>query len=201
MSWVAIEDAMHSAVVAASGLAASKVYWSYQDRSEDEGDFVVISFGGEIPVGQDWIHRTTNLLRPNGQEILEQVQGVREVPFQIECYTDAVLGENSARRRAELIRSSFRLSSVRGRMRKAKISPFDSEMVSYVPDILTVKFRGRATVTIRCYVPVIDVYDYVGYIARVRGVIYPSGLASPTGATAYLFDSILASGLSGYAGP
>lgn len=198
MSWEEIEDGVQSAVAAASGLPPEKVYWSHQDWNEETDDYVVISFGGALLVGQDWVKRTTDLTRPNGQEILEQVHGMREVPLQIECFSASVLGSSAARQRADLIRSRLRLEGIRSRFRRAHVSPFDSGQVSSVPDILAAKFRGRATVTVRCYVPVLDVYDYVGYIARIKGTAYVRGLASPTGATAFPFDSLQASGMTGF---
>lgn len=200
MSWRDIEDAMQQAVVEASRLAADKVYWSYQDRNEQIDNYAVITFGGGISVGQDYITSTTDLTRPQGQEILRQVNGTREVPFQIEVFTNATDGDGASRHIAELIRGRFRLDSIRRKVRRANVSPFDSSPVGYVPDIIAAKFRGRSVVTLRCYVPLIDCYEYVGYVARIRGTYYPIGLVAASGATGYgiPFDSLQASGASGY---
>lgn len=189
MSWVEIENAMQQAVVEGSRLSADRVYWSYQDRNEGTGTFIVITFGGETQLGQDWVTSTTDLSRQNGQEILQQVHGVREVPFQIECFTDDTSGETAARRLAELVRTRFRLPSVRYRVRRAGVGLFDSSPVLWIPDVLAAKFRGRALVTMRCYVPVMDCFEYVGYIARVRGTFYPVGWHGVSGSSGVAFDS------------
>ncbi len=199
MSWEDIENAMHAAVVRASGLAPAQVVWSYQNVNAAAEDYVEIHFGGEIQIGQDWVRSSQDLSRPNGQEIRQEIFGTREVPFEITCFTSATTGSAAARRLAELIRTKLWLDSVRAGIRKARVSPFDSSPVSYVPDIPAAGFRGRAVVTIRCYVPVTDCFEYVGYIARVRGVAYPSGLAGYSGQpTGFAFDSLQASGPSGY---
>lgn len=190
MSWVDIENAMQQAVVEASGLASNRVYWSYQNYSAETGDHIVITFQGDIMVGQDWVTSKTDLTRPNGQEILRQVNGTREVPFQIECFTTDTIDNGSARRTAEITRTKFRLDSVRSRIRRANVSPFDSSPVSYIPDVVNAKFRGRAVVTIRCYVPVIDCFEYVGYIARVRVTAFPSPWTGGGGASSFTIDSL-----------
>ncbi len=188
VSWVDIENAMQTAISKASGFTADKIIWSYQDFNEPALDHVVITFGGEIAIGQDWIRLTQNLNRPNGQEIKQDIRGVREVPFQIEVFTSAIYGDSAARRVAELIRTKLRLPDVRYGLRKAGISPFDSDPVQYIPDIDSANFRGRAIVNVRCYVPVMDCFEYCGYIARVRGWIHPTGMLAVSGTSGFPFN-------------
>lgn len=170
MSWEDIENAMQSAIVKASRFDARNVLWSYQDSNQPADDYIVIRFGGETTIGIDRIATEQDLTRPNGQEMKQSVRGVREVPLEIEVFTTDTTGSDSARRVASLITSRLRLDSVRAPLQKAGISPFDPGPVKYIPDIPSVKFRGRAIVTVRCYVPVIDCDEYTGYIARVRGI-------------------------------
>lgn len=191
MSWVDIENVMQSAIVRASGLASDRVFWSYQDVNEPQLDHITIRFGGEIVIGIDRVETTTNLSRPRGQEIKQEIKGVREVPFEIEVFTAATSGDAAARRVAELVRTRLRLPDIRYALRGVGVSPFDPGPISYVPDVPSAKFRGRAICTIRCYVPVMDCIEYTGYIARVRGNVYIHGMvgaSSPTG-TAIPFDS------------
>jgi hypothetical protein len=181
MSWVDIEDATHKAICLASGYSSDQVVWSFQNYNAPTLDYVLLTFGGEMAIGQDWIRITQDLTRPAGQEMKLDVRGIREVPLQIEVFTSDIYGNDSARRVAEQIRTKLRLDGVRGGLRRAGLSPFDSDMVQWIPDIPTANFRGRALVTIRCYVPVMDCYEYVGYIARIRGHIFPSGVARYSG--------------------
>lgn len=193
MSWADIEDATHKAIRLASGYASDQVFWSHQNFNAPTLDYVLLTFGGELALGQDWIRITQDLTRPVGQEIKLDVRGVREVPLQIEVFTSDVYGDSAARRVAEMIRTKLRLDGVRHGMRRAGISPFDSDSVQWIPDIPTANFRGRAVLTVRCYVPVIDCYEYVGYIATVRGLIFPSGVAQYSGSSGISFSATVGS--------
>lgn len=195
MSWVDVENAMQAAVARASGYPSTRVFWSYQNVNEPELDHIKISFGGERSIGIDRLHITQDLTRPNGQEIKQEVQGVREVPFEIECFTSTTSGNDAARRILELTRTKFRLPEVRSPLRKAALSPFDPGPVAWIPDIPSANFRGRASCTIRCYIPVSDCLDYVGYIARFKVSVFPVGWVGGHGASGFVVDS---SGVSGY---
>lgn len=186
MSWVDVEEAMQAAIVKASGYSPDQVVWSYQNVGEREMPYVRIHFGGELMVSQDRIDTTIDLTRPRGEEIKQEVQGVREVPFELEVFTEEILGDAAARRMCEKIRTKLRLDSIRGVLRRAKVVPFDPGPVGYVPDIPGANFRGRANCTIRCYVPTMDCIEYVGYIALVRIRAVVAGWTGPSGSSGIL---------------
>lgn len=189
MTWEDVEYAVQRAIVRASGYATEQVVWAFQDMDEPTLDHISLSLGGEMAVGIDRLHISENLSRPNGQEIRQEVQGTREVPLTVEVFTSSVIGELAARRVAELIRARLRLPDVRSIFRRAGVSPFDPGPVDWIPDIPNASFRGRARMIIRCYVPVMGADEYVGYIARVRGTIFPRGYVGPSGASGIAFDS------------
>lgn len=192
MSWEDVENAMQAAVSKASGYPADRVFWSYQNINEPAAstDFIVITFRGEIVVGVDRINTEYDGTRPVGQEIKQEIRGVREVPFELSCYTSTTSGNVAARRILELVRTRLRLPTVRDGLHKVGLSPFDSGPVNYVPDMPATNFRGRATCTVRCYVPVTDCAEYVPYIARVRGTVFPVGwIGTPSGVSGLAFDS------------
>lgn len=190
MSWVDVENAMQSVIKLTSGLGDESVTWGYQNKNEPELDHVVIQFGGAQAIGIDRILNSQDLSRPNGQEMMQQVIGVREVPFEFQCYTADVTGDDAAHRMAERIRTGFRLESVKATLRRVSLTVFDnSSPVNYLPYVPSASFRGRAVCTVRCYVPVMDCIEYVGYIARVRGTIYPVGWQGISGASGFTFDS------------
>lgn len=204
MSWEDIEDAVQSAVVLSSGFPDGQVSWSYQDIGERTLDHIVIKFGGEMVIGVDRLDTSYDATRAAGQEIKQEIKGVREVPLEIQCFTAAVIGSTAARRVCELVRTKLRLPDIRYRLKRVGISPFDLGPVSYVPDIPSVQFRGRATCTIRCYVPVQDCIEYTTYIERIRGTIIAFGGGTTAGiATGYSigFDSLIASGATGFYPP
>lgn len=201
MSWETIEYAMHAAVVMASGFPADRVIWSYQNKNAPPDDYIEISFGGLRQVGLDWMRADQDLTRPNGQEIRQVISGVRETSFDITVFTSRTTGSQAARHVAELVRTRFQRDDVRHIVRKASVSPYDSGPVNYAPDMPNVDFRGRATVSMFCYVPLIDCVQYVGYIARIRGVVYPQTAAgvpiSFQGSSGIPFDT---TGVTGHSG-
>jgi hypothetical protein len=190
MSWVDVEDAVHRVVVRAGGLDADKVTWSYQNVNETENSHVVLNFGGMRAIGIDMIKQQDDTTRPNGQEVGQQVVGIREVELGIDCITDATHGESSARFLAERIRTNLRLETNILDLRRVQLSVFDtSAQIVWVPDIKPVRFRGRASLSVRCYAPTPTVIEYVGYISRIRGTFYPDGWLGHSGASGVNFDS------------
>ncbi len=196
MSWADTEDAIHAAIVEAARLPATQVRWKHQNFDWEDNPCVVLSLGGDITIGIDRIKYTQDLSRPNGQEIRQQVSGLREVALEIECYSDSVTGNITARRLCELIRTRMRLPSVRYGMRAVGVTPFDPGPVEWVPDIIAAGFEGRAICSVRCYMPAQDMDEYCGYIGRVQGTVYAFGGGVPTGQTHVIyFDSSGATGL------
>lgn len=185
MSWEDVEDAMQKAVALASRLPSDHVIWSYQNVNEPTEPHIIIKFGGAITIGTDRIATSQDLDRPNGQEMKQEVRGVREVPFELQAFTTTTTGSSAARHMLELVRTRLRLPSIRYGLRNVGLSPFDPGPVNWVPDIPAAKFRGRAVCTIRCYVPVMDCEEYTGYIARVRGLVVFSGSAGGTGTRSF----------------
>lgn len=111
----------------------------------------------------------------------------------MEVFTSDLYGNDSARRIAEQIRTKLRLDGIRHGLRKAGLSTFDSDPVQWIPDIPSARFRGRAVTTVRCYVPVQDCFEYVGYIATVSGRIYPTGYAAVSGTSGIAYEMTVSS--------
>jgi hypothetical protein len=170
-SWLFVMDTLQRAVAQGSNLAANQVVWKWQNAGARPQDYIVISVGALQTMGQDWVETNTDLARPNGQEVQALVRGVREMPFEIEAFTTATADPNAAIFLAEQVRTSLLLPSIRSMLDLAEVSPFDPGPVQYVPEVVAVRFRGRATCTVRCYVPAPVVVEYVGYIAHVNGTV------------------------------
>lgn len=192
VTWDDVERAAHAAVVKASRLDAGQVVWAHQNCGQPALDHIVLNFGGEMIVGQDRIESGFDASRPRGQEFKESIRGLREVGLELQAFTAATSGERAARRLLELVRGRIQLESIRGPLNRAGCTPFDgSGAINWVPDIPGANFRGRATHTIRCYVPVLDgsVDEHVGYIAHVSGRIVPSGALLYSGMTGFAFSA------------
>lgn len=186
--WQDIEDAIHGAMVKATGYSATQVIWKYQNRNIPTGDYATINLGDVIQVGSDLVRYTQDLTRPNGQEIKQSITGLRRVSLDLEIFSDSPIGNTCARAIMEKARSSLRLPSIKYGLRNGGIAPFDLGTVGYIYDIPTVNFRGRAVCSIGCYITMPEVVEYCGYIARVRGNLTAFTSTGVTGA-ARIFDT------------
>lgn len=173
MSWDDVGDAIQAAIAKASGLAPGQVIWKDQDGNAPLLDYVAISLGGPIQLGIDYLAQDFDETRPRGQEFRLRVQGTREVPLEIECFTaSAITGRQaSALYLCTKILAALVLPSVRELMAAQDVVPFDPGAPQWIPDVPSTTFRGRAVATVRCYMPVPTVEEYVGYIERVTGTV------------------------------
>lgn len=175
MAWTDLRDAMHAAIVKASGLATGKVIWKFQNAAQPAMDYIAMTVSPASNPGQDGLVSSTDLMRPAGQEIKLAVRGFREVTLELEVFTATIADSSDAMALAEKIRSALRLPSVRDVLAAVGASPFDIGPTQYLPEIVAVGFRGRATLPIRCFVPAQDAADFTGYIASVHGTLTAKG--------------------------
>lgn len=169
--WEEIENDIQAAMVLALGFPSDQVVWKHQNYNAPEMDYAAIALGDIIQVGQDIMTTSTNLSRPAGQEIKQKVFGLREVSLEVEVFASDAMGSSSARAVLEKAKTALRLPSIRYGLRRGGIAPFDPGPVNFIPDIYRAGFRGRAVCSIRCYVVMPEVVEYVGYISRVRGTM------------------------------
>jgi len=179
MSWEAIQNAVQEQIAFAGSLDPAKVIWKYQNADQPPVPFVEISIDSIATVGQDYVETTYDATRTAGQEIKQQVKGDREVGLMIECYTADIVGRSAAVFLGELIRTSLLLPAVRSQLLAAGVAPFDPGPVQWLPAIVQVGFRGRATCLVRCYMNAQDVIEYTTYISRVSGTVVISGGLNP----------------------
>lgn len=82
------------------------------------------------------------------------------------------------------IYSGLLLPSIREILSRADVSLWDAGSISWIPDIPSRAFRGRAVGEFRCYMPAPTVAEYAGYIDRVSGTVTVLGAnGSPSGIT------------------
>jgi len=187
VNWDDVGDAIQAAVERAAG--GPPVIWKDQNRNAPGVPYVTIRLGGPITLGIDYLAQSQDLTRPVGTEIKLEVRGQREVPLEIECFTDASVSgrSDSALALCSTILASLLLPSVRAILTAQHVSPFDPGQPNWIPDVPSTNFRGRAVATVRCYMPPPTAAEYVGYIARVSGTITVSGGAG--GDEALPFDT------------
>jgi len=173
-----IPSAIKAAIVQASGYAAGKVYWQSQDANQPALPCIALTLGAVSQPGQDGLVSSTDLNQPAGQEIKLQVVGFRETSLLVEVFTagSTLTDDGSdALSVAEKIRASLLLPSIRGLLTSLGVTPFDTGQVQWLPQVVSVGFRGRAVLEVRLRVPATDVSERTGYIDKVAGKVTTSG--------------------------
>lgn len=175
MSWVAVRDAVVVAIQSVSGYDPDRVLWAYETKNQPQVDYVSLAFTSSLNPGQDGITSSTDLTRPAGKEIKLQLVGFREAVLQIEVYTASVVDSVDTGRDAldvlEQIRSGLQFDNVREQLAAAAgVTPFDTMgQINYVPTIVSIGFRGKAVLDVRCFVPAEALAQYTGYIGSAGG--------------------------------
>jgi len=178
MSWPAVRDAFVAAIATASGLDAQHVVWAYQRATQPTGPYISLSLSVLSNPGQDGIVATTDLTRPAGQEIQLAVIGFREATLDLEIFSDVVVSANGSADPIEIgenVRAALALPTLRETAAVAGISFLGDSPVQYLPEIVAVDFRGRATLDIQCFVPAAAAVEYTGYVASVTGAVTVHG--------------------------
>ena len=100
--------------------------------------------------------------------------GVREVALQLEVWSSAVIeqiAKVTALSRCDQIVGLLRMPTARDALAAVGFTPFDPGAVNWLPSIVAVNFRGRATCDIRCRVPAYALRQFTGYIASISGTV------------------------------
>lgn len=179
-TWAQTADAVQAAIVAASGLTAAAVRWRYQDAPQPALSCIDLSLGPSVEVGQPYVIDDYDATRAAGAEIRIQVKGLREIALELEAFTSTTTpDEGSAIALCEQAKSSLWLPTIRDALGALGFVPFDAGPVQFVPAIVAVGFRGRATCTIRCTMPAPIVAEYTTWIETISGTIQGKSTAAP----------------------
>ena len=116
------------------------------------------------------------------------VVGVREVSLQMECFTGPAPGSvapaaglvealgSTARAVLDEVVTRLRLPTARDALAAGGVTPFDPGPVNWIPDIVSIGFRGRASCDVRCRMPARALAEYVNWIASVAGTATIEGM-------------------------
>jgi hypothetical protein len=192
VSWEQVQDAFQAAVARAARLDPALVIWGFQDVDQPPMDpsavdgntgrrsYIKLAMPSIATIGLDWVQATYDASRAAGQEIELKPQGTREMPLELQAFTTSTADGNAAIFLAERARTHLLLPSIRAILSAVGISLFDPGPVRYVPSVVAAGFRGRATCTLRTYVPALALAEYVTYIQTVSGTITTTGGAQST---------------------
>ena len=168
ITWTAIEDAIYTAIVAASGLASDKVFWSRQGNTHPEAPYIVMKIDGPSRVGvADEETYETDLGRPAGQEVEIKAAGLREFTLELQAFYGGATGDVTGRALLADIQSKLYLPSIRSPLHAACLAPFDVGDITDLDHIIKAEFQARAVMEIRFYFTQ-TVSEFDAYIDNVE---------------------------------
>lgn len=172
MSWVDVENAIHTWVKEASGLADERVFWADQGAPRPAPPFVTVRIGDLIPVGAvdgvEVIDHSDDPETPGLGEELELVaSGLREFRVSVQAFTPLTHSEDAARALLSRVQTKIAFSSFQTLFEDAGISCFDNGTVRNLSAILGTGFEGRAELDVRFYYEE-RVSERVGFIQSVE---------------------------------
>lgn len=106
--------------------------------------------------------------------------GVREVALQIEVWSAATVEEEAkatALATCDLVVTKLRMPTARSALRAIGLTPFDPGPSNWIPSIVAVGFRGRASCDVRCRLPARAVQEFADYIASLTVAVQADGIA------------------------
>lgn len=168
IAWETLEDAVRTWVVAATGLAADRVYFADQDLPVSEvAPRVSIRLGDLIPVGQDGFDHDYDPSRPAGEEIEIKAKGMRTLAVDLQAFAPTTVGPGTtARSVLAAAQAHLSLPSVRTTLNSAGLGLLQQGTVQRVPQPRQAMQEDRATLSVLFAVSQ-SVTERLGYIETV----------------------------------
>lgn len=120
MDWTTVEDALHAWIVAATGLAATNVFWEQQGIGKPAGAYVTMNLS-ITQSGQDWTDITDNPTPSPGAEIIHTVRGPRLGTLALQCFAGDATGPSSSKAYLAKLHGSLGLPSIHDALVIAKV--------------------------------------------------------------------------------
>lgn len=168
IAWETLEDAVRTWVVAATGLAANRVYFADQDLPTSEAvPRVSIRLGDLVNLGQDSVDHNFDPSRPAGQEIEIVAKGMRTLAVDLQSFAPTTVGSGTtARSVLAAAQAALSLPSVRTTLNAAGLGLLEQGTVQRIPSNALAQVEDRATLAVRFCVSQ-SVSERLGYIETV----------------------------------
>lgn len=170
IAWETLQTAVKTWVLAGSGYASGRVFWSHQNGGKPINvDSITMRMVGPLRAlgACDEVQTLTDLGRPAGQEIEHRVIGRRELTLSLQAFTTTTVGSSRAVSTLSKVQAALSLPSVREALRAAGLFPFDAGAVVDLTALRDADFEGRAELSVRFYCSE-EVSEFLGYIATVE---------------------------------
>lgn len=169
IAWDAVENAVRTWVLAASGLAANRVYFADQDVPAGEAaPRVTIRIGGPVHLGLDAIEQSFDPGQPAGQEILQTARGFRTITVDLQSFAPTMVGAgDTALAVMAKIQAALSLPSVRYTLNTAGLGVLQEGNIQRIPQVRQAINEDRATLSVRFCVTQ-SISERLGYIDSVE---------------------------------
>lgn len=166
-----VKDAVHLWFSGQTGLTT---VWADQDAPQVGYPFAMINMiAGPTKVGgQDEIRNKTDLGQPNGQEIQQNIVGLRE--FTISCQVfnrpsgeDSLLHDELAEHHLSIAQSSLDLPSVQSQLRESNVGIIGDEGITNINEVIEDSWVSRANMDVRFYT-VSEISERTGFIEKTK---------------------------------
>ena len=171
ITWETLEDAVRTWVVAATGLAADRVYFADQDLPTSEASpRVSIRLGDLVQIGQDSFDHDYDPGRPAGQEIEIKAKGMRTLAVDLQSFAPTTVGAGTtARSVLAAAQAALSLPSVRTTLNAAGLGLLEQGTVQRIPSNALSQVEDRATLSVRFCVAQ-SITERTGYIETVVAI-------------------------------
>jgi len=169
IAWDAVENAVRTWVLAASGLASNRVYFADQDVPAGEAaPRVTIRIGGPVHLGLDAIEQSFDPGQPAGQEILQTARGFRTITVDLQSFAPTMVGAgDTALAVMAKIQAALSLPSVRYTLNAAGLGVLQEGNIQRIPQVRQAINEDRATLSVRFCVTQ-SIGERLGYIDSVE---------------------------------
>jgi hypothetical protein len=167
LAWATVENALHAWVVSASGLAAGKVLWAFQNIGQRERPYVTLRILGLERVGHDALVQSYDADAAAGQEVTLAVDGRRTLVVSVQAYSAGVVGAGTAREIVAKVQTALSLPSVQTTLRAAGLAVLNEGRITDVPELVETRWESRASLDVRFHC-IDSASEKTGYIASVQ---------------------------------
>lgn len=168
INWEAIEDAIRTWVMGATGYADAQVMFADEHTDAPSGDWITVRIGDLISrAGTPSEVQTYDAAQTAGSEVELKNEAPEELIVSIQAFTADTRGNSSARAVLTKARAGLGLGLYRDALNAAGLGLIDEGNVLWVPQPFGTRIEGRATLDVR-FLLVQTASERVGYIATVE---------------------------------
>lgn len=149
MNLTTAENAIHSWLVAATGLSADRVVWAHQPGTTRPSPSLTMRVLSLTGVGADGVTHTFDPVAPAGEEITFTTEGRRVLSVSVQAFSDVVSGSGTAHEYLSRAHAALALPTTRDALRTAGLGAFNPGAITDLSALRETRFQSRAAMTVQ----------------------------------------------------